>query len=218
MNRRFVRFDIDRVDAFHRVHRDAGIRKRAIDQSDQFRSAASARTAHPQCKRLPTIGQCLGAVGLHNDRAVFAERSGPVGTHRIDQRRQPSRLAGNPDFGPCEDCSGCGFHVPRIFEAPACGRVVQGHAQNGIARGRDGSFATQSVGNRDRDRIGAPMPSQKRHDCAAVVRNADDRRLTQLAAQNLRQRPDQDSCGADSDDSPSGLEMLPQLRADIGLS
>ena len=133
------------------MYRDAGVRERAIDQSDQFRSATSARAAHSQCKSLPTIDQCLCTIGLHNDGPVFAERSGLVGAHRINHRRKPSCFAGNPDSCTRKDRSGGGFHVPRIFEAPTCRRIVQGDAQNGIARGRDGSFATQSVGNRDRD-------------------------------------------------------------------
>src|SRR5437660_402998 len=100
-----------------------------------------------------------------------------------------------------------GFDLVRIGDMPGGWRLVEGDAKAYIPGGGYRGNAAGQLGDSSGQRISAAMPADQRHRDRPVLGDRDDRRLFPLGGEEGRDRADQDTAGADTDNRPARLEQ-----------
>ncbi len=213
MDPRFVRFELDGNDRRDRSRRETGVGKAGARQFGDLllRAEALAADAERQDRGVDdeAIGfRRIGAVG-HDDFAgrsrVPLDRSHmqPIGAAALFDERHPL---------PGEERGGDRLYPLGVGDAPAGRHLVERDAEPQIAGGGDRGNATEILGQRAGERVGAAMPAQQRHRDRTVLGEGDDRRLHKLVVDQGREGADQDAAREEADNRPAGGEELCQER------
>ena len=172
MNGRLIRLEVQRKHTGNRGGRDIGLHHCGVDQTGHFIRVDTALAADANSDACRVIDKVPSIAGFplrrRGDPQGATEITRDVGIGNPARQRvvQPHGLAR-------QQGSGERFHVVRVSQRPAVGRIVECRAEPHISGRGDGRHNPERCGNFRRETVSTAMTAQQRHDGRSVFRYCD---------------------------------------------